>query len=54
MLMLFGIQKEFMHEIRGDVSKKKYPFLYLVKHTNFLKEIKEVEKTNAFKLKKIY
>ena len=54
MHMLFGIQKEFMHEIRGEVPKKKFPFLYMIKYTNFLKEIKEIEKTNAFKLKKIY
>lgn len=49
-----GIQREFMQEIRGKIPKENYPFAYMIQSTNFLKEIQEVEKTNAFKLRKIY
>lgn len=49
-----GIQREFMQEIRGKIPKENYPFAYMIQLTNFLKEIQEVEKTNAFKLRKIY
>lgn len=49
-----GIENEMLRQISDKVDKEKYPFVYLLKETNFLKELKEVERTNAFKLKKIY
>lgn len=49
-----GRQKEMLSLVDEKMSKKRYPFAYLVKNTNFLKEIQDIEKSNMFKLRKIY
>ena len=49
-----GRQREMLSLVDEKMSKKRYPFAYLVKNTNFLKEIQDIEKSNQFKLRKIY
>jgi len=49
-----GRNKEMLSLVDENMSKESYPFAYLLKNTNFLKEIKEIEKSNQFKLRKIY